>query len=542
VADEAKSVARQIEGARAFIARQGWTLDEDHVFRDDGVSGALFLGRPEFQRMLRNAEAGTFHALVIYDLDRFGRHAHQTMVALNALADLGVTTWDYSTGQRIDLDSFEGGMTVSMKALVAQYHRDQVRKHTRDALRRKAEAGLVAGCRIYGYDNVLIAKGHTERRINEAEADVVRVIYARFAAGEGCRTIAKALNRAQVPKPRAQQGRIDGWSASTVRAVLERPLYRGEFVYGRSAKAYGRELGTRKRKREKGQVPRPEDTWIRIQRPELRIIEPDPAERVDARRQDRRSRYLTSLKRAKQPMPEKAHGKYLLSGGMLICPRCHGHFEARNAPWKGHTGVYVCATRRRKPGVCTNTMALPIEQTDEAMLSVIEGEVLSPRFINELLGAVDGTGDDGDRLRATQEDLRAEVGRLVGLVAAGVSDTTVVPAIKQREAEIARIEARLRIPRPTPPDLVRLRAALEQRVETWRAELRQEPRMARLLLRRLVGPLTLHDDDGRPDFCRWRAAARPEGLLDGLYIWLASPTGTGRLWYWSVERDLALAA
>ena len=26
-------------------------------------------------------------------------------------------------------------------------------------------------------------------------------------------------------------------------------------------------------------------------------------------------------------MPEKAHGKYLLTGGMLICPTCRGHFE-----------------------------------------------------------------------------------------------------------------------------------------------------------------------------------------------------------------------
>ena len=27
-------------------------------------------------------------------------------------------------------------------------------------------------------------------------------------------------------------------------------------------------------------------------------------------------------------LPERAHGKYLLTGGMLSCPTCGGHFEA----------------------------------------------------------------------------------------------------------------------------------------------------------------------------------------------------------------------
>ena len=72
VAAEAKSVTRQVDGARAFITAKGWTLDEHHVYTDDGVSGALFANRAEFQRMMRDAAAGAFEAVVFYDLDRFG--------------------------------------------------------------------------------------------------------------------------------------------------------------------------------------------------------------------------------------------------------------------------------------------------------------------------------------------------------------------------------------------------------------------------------------------------------------------------------------
>jgi site-specific DNA recombinase len=75
VAEDQKSVTRQIEAARRFIAEKGWTLHNDQVYVDDGISGAIFAGRPEFQRMLRDADAGAFDHLAIFTLDRFGREA-----------------------------------------------------------------------------------------------------------------------------------------------------------------------------------------------------------------------------------------------------------------------------------------------------------------------------------------------------------------------------------------------------------------------------------------------------------------------------------
>ena len=154
-------------------------------------------------------------------------------------------------------------------------------------------------------------------------------------------------------------------------------MYRGEVVYGRTAKAYNRELRKvyRHTKREKGQIRKPEETWIRTEVPRLRIIDADLAARVDPRLDDRRTRYKASLARNDGRAPEKTHGKYLLSGGMLICSTCGGHFEARKNSWRerepgGHAAhVYACATRRRKPGVCPNTLALRIAETDDAVLS-----------------------------------------------------------------------------------------------------------------------------------------------------------------------------
>jgi DNA invertase Pin-like site-specific DNA recombinase len=42
VADEQKSITRQIEHARAYAASKGWIVSEQHVFVDDDTSGAEF--------------------------------------------------------------------------------------------------------------------------------------------------------------------------------------------------------------------------------------------------------------------------------------------------------------------------------------------------------------------------------------------------------------------------------------------------------------------------------------------------------------------
>jgi len=186
VADEAKSVTRQVEAAKAFIAQKGWTLDARHIFIDDGVSGGRFLTRPAFQRLMRDAEAGAFQAIVFYDLDRFGRNSRHTMAALYALVeDLGITIWDFTTGQQIELDSMAGRVTTVLRAEVAQEEREKARKRTRDAMHGKAQQGYVTGGKLFGYDNARVGKGQTTRQVNEAEAAVVRDIYERSQRATG---------------------------------------------------------------------------------------------------------------------------------------------------------------------------------------------------------------------------------------------------------------------------------------------------------------------------------------------------------------------
>ena len=107
---------------------------------------------------------------------------------------------------------------------------------------RKAKAGHVTGGACFGYRNVEIrgadgTRSHVMREIEPTEADVIRRIFQLSAAGHGVKAIAKRLNAEGAPSPRAQRGRSQTWAPSSVRAVLYRPVYRGDLVWGQTREA-----------------------------------------------------------------------------------------------------------------------------------------------------------------------------------------------------------------------------------------------------------------------------------------------------------------
>jgi hypothetical protein len=147
--------------------------------------------------------------------------------------------------------------------------------------------------------------------------------------------------------------------------------------------------------------------------------------------------------------------------------------------------------------------------------------------VDSLLGLVGSAPDEGAWLASERERLRGEIKRLVGSIAAGVAPETVAPAIRQREFEITKLDARLKLPPAAPLSRERLREALERRRASWSAELRADPKVARLVLRRLLEPLTLWEE---PEGARWEAESKTFALVDGIVVvssnWLASPTRT----------------
>ncbi len=251
-------------------------------------------------------------------------------------------------------------------------------------MERKARAGHVTGGRVFGYDNVDVLgpdgkRSHVERRINEAEAAVVRRIFELCAAGFGYRRIAIALNDERAASPRAQRGRSQSWAPSSVRAALHRPLYRGEILWNTTRKrdAWGRHA----------QHARPKAEWMRRDAPELRIVSEALWQAAHARLGAARATYMKGTQGNPWGRPPTGGTtKYLLSGlsrcatcggGLLVKSRDHGR---RRAFYYGCSGYHM-----RGCTVCGNRLLAAMPEADQLVYDMVAEDLERPTVIESAL-------------------------------------------------------------------------------------------------------------------------------------------------------------
>jgi DNA invertase Pin-like site-specific DNA recombinase len=62
-----------VEHAKAYARRKGWTVDESCIFVDDGVSGAEFVNRPGFMRLMNSLKSKPIFGILVSEESRLGR-------------------------------------------------------------------------------------------------------------------------------------------------------------------------------------------------------------------------------------------------------------------------------------------------------------------------------------------------------------------------------------------------------------------------------------------------------------------------------------
>jgi len=141
VCDEQKSVARQVEHATAYARRKGWSVSDEHIFVDDGISGAEFANRPGFLRLMNGLKPRPpFQILVMSEESRLGREAIETAYALKQLVQAGVRVFFYLEDRERTLDSPTDKIMLSLTAFADELEREKARQRTYDAIIRKAKA------------------------------------------------------------------------------------------------------------------------------------------------------------------------------------------------------------------------------------------------------------------------------------------------------------------------------------------------------------------------------------------------------------------
>lgn len=153
--DETKSVTRQIAHAKTYAARKGWTMADEHVYSDDGISGAEFAKRPGFLRLMNALRPRPpFQVLIMSEESRLGREAIETAYALKQIITAGVRVFFYLEDRERTLESPTDKLLLSVSTYADELEREKARQRTTDAMRQRAIAGYVTGGRVFGYDNV----------------------------------------------------------------------------------------------------------------------------------------------------------------------------------------------------------------------------------------------------------------------------------------------------------------------------------------------------------------------------------------------------
>jgi DNA invertase Pin-like site-specific DNA recombinase len=515
--EQAASLEVQLGEARRYIEAKGWTLDPVHVFVEKSLSRAEFVKRHAFHALRTAVEARAIDAVVVRDESRLGGDTFRTALAIQEFVEHGARLFFYFTDDEVTLDTPLQKLSVAFRSASAEMEREKIAGRTHEHLATKARRGLNAGGRVYGYDNVPIMDGSrrvaVDYAVNEREAEVVRDIFRRFAEGEGLRAIAKSLNARGIASPRAGRRGTRSWCPNAIREMIRRDRYRGILIWGRLGKTY--RGGTRVH------VAREESEWTRAERPDLRIVDEELWNAVQA--QIARAKRITGRMGARGPA-----ARYFLSG-LARCATCGGPIQAVNGrSGKATIKVYVCSWRRvRGASECANAVQRPVEHVDHAVRAWIRENVLRESLVLDTLAEVRRrleararTADTrGPQVETEIRGLRAEIERLVTALAScgGEQPQAVLRAIGEREKRVAALEADLRASRAAPGavslEVRRMEREARQRLDDLRGLLDRNPVEARRVLEALLdGPLTFEpfeNSEGRRFRIRGSAALGP---------------------------------
>src|SRR5262245_8405075 len=551
VSDEMKSIQRQIDHAKAYAEQNGWIVDPGSIFVDDGVSGADFKSRPGFLRLMNAlAPKPKFHVLIIADESRLGRESIQTSTAMMELVRAGVRIFCYLSNKEIRLDSPEQKAMVAIVNVASEFQRAKTQQQVSDAMMKLAKAGYVTGCEPFGYENVKQngPKGlysHTTRRIVDEEAEIVRYVFERSAAGAGKARICRELNERGVKPARSKHGK---WNCTTIWGMLHRELYRGVIVYNKTTKSSSWEA----RNLRKNDASH----WIRIDAPELRIIDEPLWQRVHERLARLTSEHAQRSKRyGRGGRRQDGESRYMLSR-LARCKRCGGPICVISRPASYAAGadptlrvfLYGCNNfHRRGKTICANNHTVSVPTMDAAVLDAICRQVLAPQTVADIAARVVAkllqkqSAKDTAKQQKQLERLQRERSNMASAIRKLGPLPELLTELHDTEKQAATIEAQIRLSEMAPFSPAAVRTLADKEAKQWRQTLKSGGiREQRALLRQtLTGPIWLEPGpaiEGRKDGKSFRfegqlsVAPLFSANVSGLATDAASLMGLGDCW------------
>ena len=197
----------------------GWTLAG--IYADADASGTNTDHRLNFQRMIEDCKNGKIDYIITKSISRFARNTVDTLNYVRMLKQLSPAIGIYFEKENVDTLNATGELLLTILSALAQDESRSISDNVRWSYAKKFQSGI-AHCNLkgmMGYD-----KGENGQwLINEQQAEIVRLIYDLYLAGNSASKIARELNSQGIKTLFGRQ-----WEASAIMRMLRNEKYAGD--------------------------------------------------------------------------------------------------------------------------------------------------------------------------------------------------------------------------------------------------------------------------------------------------------------------------
>ena len=334
---DSNSIVHQKEILAKYAKEHGFTNIEFYV--DDGFSGTNF-NRPDFQRMMADAEEGKISTVIVKDMSRFGRDyimvGYYTEIYFSNL-DIRFIAINDNVDSNIQT---ENDLTPFKNVFNEWYARDTSKK-IRAVFKAKGNSGKhLTTNPPFGYKKDPNDKD--KWIIDDEAAATVRRIFQMYVDGYRISEIGHKLTEEKVETPilyymnrgiktNARSEYPEIWDLMSIKYILSQTAYAGHTVNFQTAvKSY----------KTKKQVNLPRNQWVIFRNTQEAIIDEKTFETVQQMRKAKRAR-------TKYNEPN-------MFSGLLYCADCGNHLTIQRVARNRKMDNFSCATyRKKKKGLCS---------------------------------------------------------------------------------------------------------------------------------------------------------------------------------------------
>lgn len=219
-----ESIEQQVDECMAFAVQN--EIKIIHVYADKALSGRTDK-RPQFQRMMRDAEKRGFSVVIAYKSNRIARDMLNALKYEDRLGKYGIETL-YAKEEFGNTAAGRFALRTMMN--VNQFYSENMAEDIKRGMRDNAESCKVNGALPLGY-----VKGSDGRyAIDPDEAAVVREIYEKVLEGVAFIDVANDLNARGI---KTKQGNL--WNKGSFHRMLTNDVYIGVYRHSGYVKEGG---------------------------------------------------------------------------------------------------------------------------------------------------------------------------------------------------------------------------------------------------------------------------------------------------------------